>query len=64
MNRIPDDDPDHTAWLDQRPAWKAPLVHLDEDRVLVLEWSLYQGQIHHRDITLDAARCIRLPSPS
>ena len=34
---IPDDDPDDTARFDQRPAWKAPVVHLDEDRVLVLE---------------------------
>ena len=34
---IPDDDPDDTAWFDQRPAWKAPVVRLDDDRILVLE---------------------------
>ena len=34
---IPDDDPDDTAWFDQSPAWKAPEVRLDDDRILVLE---------------------------
>ena len=34
---IPDDDPDATAWFHQRPAWKAPVVHLDDDRIRILE---------------------------
>lgn len=38
---IPDDEPDLDwfNWFDQTPKWKAPEIHLDDGRILVLEYT-------------------------
>jgi hypothetical protein len=49
---IPDDEPDldwfnrprnpnepDQDWFDQTPTWKAPEIHLDDGRILVLEYT-------------------------
>ena len=38
MEWIPDEKPD-PDWFDQTPKWKAPEIHLEDGRILVLEYT-------------------------